>query len=104
MVWHTLERHAAILLALCDTTGVQHLQLVYAPGQAQLAQALQQRAGPRLLGLAECSPPPSAQLVGHWAELPYPDAGHRAAQRAWRERGWGMAPTWAAYHADPACP
>lgn len=87
--WHTLERHAAILLALCDAVGVQRLQLVYAPGQAQLAQALQQCAGPRLLGLAECSPPPSAQLAGRWAELPYPDAGHRAAQRAWRERGWG---------------
>ena len=87
--WHTLEHHAAILLALCDAVGVQRLQLVYAPGQAQLAQVLQQRAGQRLLGLAECSPPPSAQLSGRWTELPYPDAGHRAAQRAWRERGWG---------------
>ena len=87
--WHTLERHAAILLALCDAVGVQRLQLVYAPGQAQLVQVLQQRAGPRLLGLAECSPTPSPQLAGQWAELPYPDAGHRAAQRAWRERGWG---------------
>jgi len=87
--WHTLERHAAILLALCDAVGVQRLQLVYAPGQAQLAQALQQRAGARLLGVAECRPPSSALLAGNWSEMPYPDAGHRAAQRAWRERGWG---------------
>ncbi len=86
--WHTLERHAAILLALCDAVGVQRLQLVHAPGQAQLAQALQQRAGLRLVGLAECSPPPSPKWpAGAWADLPYPDAGHRAAQRAWRE--WG---------------
>ncbi|MDO9611247.1 MAG: tRNA adenosine(34) deaminase TadA [Serpentinimonas sp.] len=86
--WHTLERHAVILLALCDAVGVQRLQLVYAPGQAQLAQALQQRAGPRLLGLAECSPPQSPLLTNDWSKLPCPDAGHRAAQRAWRERGW----------------
>lgn len=87
--WHSLERHVAILLALCDAVGVQRLQLVHAPGQAQLAQALQQRAGPRLLDLAECSPPPSPQWpAGAWADLPYPDAGHRAAQRAWRARGW----------------
>jgi len=87
--WHTLERHAAILLALCDAAGVQRWQLVHAPGQTQLAQALQQRAGQRLLGLDACTPPPNLHGPSNWAEMPYPDAGHRAAQRAWRERGWG---------------
>ncbi|MBS3933298.1 MAG: hypothetical protein KGZ35_02995, partial [Truepera sp.] len=68
------------------------LQLRYAPGQAGLAQALAQAllaATGQVVAAIELEPAPCLQLPPDWPTLPYPDAGHRAALRAWGWQGFG---------------
>jgi len=62
----------------------------YAPGQAGLAQALAQAllaATGQVVAAIELEPTPCQQLPANWPTLPYPDAGHRAALRAWGTAG-----------------
>lgn len=83
--WHTLLRHTDVLDQwLQQQAHWCRIVLLAPPEQQTLAQALGQRLGPRLLDL-QIRPAP--QLPGllppDWRELPYPDAGHRAAHKAW---------------------
>lgn len=91
--WHTLERHAHILVQWLQQLGLDTpgaVRLAVAPGQWQLARTLQALLPNVITGAVAIlneqlwqSCPPA------WRDLPYPDAGHRAAQRAWQLAGWG---------------
>lgn len=96
--WHTLERHAHILVQWLQQLGLDTpgaVRLAVAPGQWQLARTLQALLPNVITGAVAIlneqlwqSCPPA------WRDLPYPDAGHRAAQCAWQLAGWGTdAPT-----------
>lgn len=91
--WHTLALHAQLLaewLQQLDLTQPHAVQLAVAPGQWQLARTLQTLLPNSIAGAVAI---PTRQLwqgcPPAWHHLPYPDAGHRAAQRAWQLAGWG---------------
>jgi len=59
------------------------------PAMEALAQAIAQRLPCRPVGVLVQQPPEPTGLPAEWRELPYPDAGHHAARKAWPwpERG-----------------
>ncbi|GAB3188830.1 hypothetical protein GCM10027292_18590 [Hydrogenophaga aquatica] len=85
--WHSLERHARGLAVWLRRLGVSQLRLAVAPGQARLAQALTEAWGPGV-SVEESACPVADAVPPGWKDVPYPDAGHRSAQRAWRAHGW----------------
>ncbi|TSE21693.1 tRNA-specific adenosine deaminase [Tepidimonas alkaliphilus] len=89
-LWHTPERHAAVLADWLDTLGVREVRLWLAPGAEALLPALQAALGARL---ARVEVVDAAQLLpsGPWQQAPFPDAGHCAGPRAWA--GWRLAST-----------
>jgi tRNA(adenine34) deaminase len=85
--WHSLQVHVQGLLGWLQRLGVKRLRLAVAPGQEFLANAFVLAWG---VGAADIDLHASRQakaLPDAWQNLPYPDAGHRAAQRAWRTPG-----------------
>lgn len=87
--WHTLARHADVLAEWLQEHTTAPLRLVAPPTMEALAQAIAQRLPGRPVGVLVQQPPEPTGLPAHWRELPYPDAGHRAARKAWPwpERG-----------------
>ncbi len=86
--WHSLERHARILLAWLDEQRVPQVRLVWAPGQCQLAAVLHEMAPERVFTMQPLSSDELTPLSQEWMALPFPDAGHRAGQKAWAVGGW----------------
>ena len=88
--WHSLDAHARILWGWLTAQGQEQVRLAVAPGQAQLAAELQRSAPQRVVACHRLSHDVLATLPQDWANLPYPDRGHRAAHRAWVQHGWGQ--------------
>jgi tRNA(adenine34) deaminase len=80
--WHTVGRHAEVLAEWLHGQRWTHLHLVAHPAQSALAAALAARLPTDRVSVAHVEPAGSDQPA-NWRLLPYPDAGHRAAQRAW---------------------
>lgn len=81
--WHTLKRHADVLADWLESIGATAERLVVTPEQAPLAHALRRRLGLDKLGVDIRPSEPLPNLPIGWQDLPFPDAGHRAAQKAW---------------------
>lgn len=85
--WHTQARHAEVLAEWLLSVGAPAWRVVVPPAQQPLAEALAQWLADRFnvaevtIDILPIAAPQS--LPAGWAELPYPDAGHRAATRAW---------------------
>ena len=92
--WHTLERHADYLLAWASALNIAVLFVTYAIGQKKLASVIQAQARSEnshiqiemKIDLFD----KFNKMKNEWEDFPYPDGGHRAAQRAWREAGWNQ--------------
>ncbi len=67
--------------------GVDRLRLAVAPGQEQLANALVLALGSDAAVLDPQAGWHAGVLSSTLKNMPYPDEGHRAAQRAWRASG-----------------
>ena len=85
--WHSLQSHVQGLSAWLQRLGVKRLKLVVAPGQEFLANALVLAWGDGAADIDEQASRQAEALPDAWKSLPYPDAGHRAAPRAWRTPG-----------------
>lgn len=90
--WHSLNGHAHILLAWLDSLGIAHARLAWAPGQKQLASVLCECGHGRFTDALALPHASLRALPQAWRDLPYPDAGHRAAQKAWQAGGWSDEP------------
>mgnify|MGYP001180981528 CR=1 FL=1 len=86
--WHTLERHAGYLLAWAASLGATMLYVTYAKRQQKLAEVIQAQSAGSSIKVELMSLENVAALGPEWRDLPYPDAGHRAAPRIWHEAGW----------------
>lgn len=86
--WHSLDKHAHVIWDWLSGLGVNQLRLGVACGQSQLAQAVIRHAPERVLEVRHLPADALTTLSPDWASAPYPDAGHRAAQRAWTTHGW----------------
>jgi tRNA(adenine34) deaminase len=87
--WHTLARHADVLAEWLQgleghTTG---WHLVVHPAQEALAQALLDRLPAGSASVELRMPEPHEALREDWRWMPYPDAGHQAAMKAWPSPG-----------------
>lgn len=89
-IWHSLPRHAEILWAWLDAQGVERIHLAVAPGQMQLARAFMAQAPERVMSVQALKASDLNILPTHWLQAPYPDLGHRAAQKAWQSGGWSQ--------------
>jgi len=85
--WHSLERHAQVLAEALQAWRIEELRLTFPPSMQALAErvrALAQAQLPALTAYLEMQEPPEPSgLPTQWRALPYPDAGHQAAERAW---------------------
>lgn len=88
--WHSLGVHARVLLGLLDACGVKHVHLAVAPGQMQLARMLASEAPQRVLSLQQVGVSELSSLSVQWLRMPFPDAGHQAAKRAWKSNQWDL--------------
>jgi len=85
--WHSLQTHVQGLVQWLQRLGVDRLRLAVAPGQEQLATALVLALGADTAVLDAQAGKQAGVLTSALKNMPYPDAGHRAAQRAWRAHG-----------------
>lgn len=90
--WHTLALHTQILADWLQQLGLvqpQSVKLAVAPNQWQLAHTLQVLLPQTIAGTVAI---PAEQLwqgcLPAWRDLPYPDAGHQAAQYARKMADW----------------
>ncbi len=81
--WHTVARHADVLAQWLAGLGVERLHLVAPPEQSPLVRALQQRWLQHPMSVDIRTPSDWVDGPKGWADLPYPDAGHQAALKAW---------------------
>ncbi len=86
--WHNLELHAELLLAWARSRGVSTLYVTYAKKQKQLAEAMGKKEKQIVKGISALNDSELFTMPEELATAPYPDTGHRAAQRAWRENRW----------------
>ena len=88
--WHTLERHADYLLAWASALNISILYVTYASGQKKLKSVIQTRLKNSYVRLDDEKDKINhiTTMKNEWNDLPYPDNGHRAAQRAWRQASW----------------
>ncbi len=85
--WHSLQTHVQGLMQWLQRLGVDRLRLAVAPGQEQLANALVLALGSDAAALDTQAGWQAGVLSSALKNMPYPDEGHRAAQRAWRTHG-----------------
>lgn len=81
--WHTLARHLQVLQEWITALELPNWLVVAPPEQSRLAHALCARLGDARAHLEIRTPTPMPGLPEGWPDWPYPDAGHRAAQKAW---------------------
>ena len=83
--WHTLARHADVLAEWLQGQGheTSRWHLVAHPAQEALAQAMLDRLPAGSASVELRMPEPHEALPEGWRWMPYPDAGHRAALKAW---------------------
>lgn len=80
--FHTLDWHVQCLLDFMDRLSLDKVVLVVPDTMHPLAEPLQKRAGQRIESVRVQAVLPDPQ-----ADMPYPDAGHRAAERAFAVSG-----------------
>lgn len=87
--WHSLDRHARVLLAWARSRGISAIYVTYAKNQKKLAEKVEKTAGltpglsiGRLIALRADE---LMELPEELRAAPYPDRGHQAGPRAWRE-------------------
>jgi tRNA(adenine34) deaminase len=91
---HTAEFHLQCVLELVERLELNHITLVAAQDKHWLAPLLLARAGHRFLGFqtqavtTTAAAPVDAATRHAECDAPYPDAGHRAAVRAFAAQGW----------------
>lgn len=87
---HTLAFHLQVLLEFIDHLALHGVRLVVPHASHALAQALLAQAAERIQGLQVEGP--GMELAGdsyrYALAAPYPDAGHRAAERAFAGQDW----------------
>jgi tRNA(Arg) A34 adenosine deaminase TadA len=88
VAWHSLEGHAELLLAWVRSRGVSTFYVTYAKKQKQLAETIGKTGSQIVKKISALDDDELFRLSDELATAPYPDAGHRAAQRAWRENHW----------------
>ncbi len=86
--WHSLERHASLLLAWARSRGVTALNVTYAKNQIQVAKKIAEMNAGLIKTVGPLADEDLFTLPDEIKSAPYPDAGHMAAWRAWRENGW----------------
>lgn len=81
---HSVDFHLQCLLQLLDRLGIQQVKLIQSATNCQLAQLLIERASTRVLERVVLPLSLSQPSYGMRTALdaPYPDAGHRAGERA----------------------
>ena len=86
--WHTVSRHADVLAAWLRSLDLAAVTLTTVAEQRPLALALQHRLPALIQSVHDDTPSQPAHWPPDWRSMPFPDAGHRAAPRAWP---WPMA-------------
>ena len=86
--WHSLDRHASLLLAWVRSRGVTAVNVTYAINQIQLARRMIESEPKLIKRMVPQADEDLFILPDELKSAPYPDAGHMAGWRAWRENGW----------------
>lgn len=85
--FHSLDWHVQCLIDFMDRLGLDRLTLVVPEAQHPLAALLLARAGQRIQGLVVQTVPYADTAAERAAmDAPYPDPGHRAAERAFASK------------------
>ena len=80
--WHTLARHAAVLLCWVQALGVPVVRLAVAPGQQALARVLQDLPGMQVAEVTVLAASELKPLPAEWLAAPFPNRGYRAGPLA----------------------
>ncbi|TSE21317.1 tRNA adenosine(34) deaminase TadA [Tepidimonas aquatica] len=89
VAWHTPQRHAQIVVQWLDALLPPQgpVRVAWAPGTHWLARALRTALAERVVLEQDVPAHALLALPPDWADVPYPDRGHRAGPQA--VRAWG---------------